>query len=512
MGCFSTVGIMGALITALIVAGFAFANNGILFSPGKLNAQAGALLGGVTSHAEFADHCSLCHAPFWGTDTMNDRCVVCHADVDVQILVPIPLHGELYKSNPKLACRTCHPEHRGPEAPLTDLTNIQFPHTSFGFLLVAHQVKTDGSAFDCKDCHNQSYVPPFDQSVCITCHAQIGAATMQTHTADFGNNCLACHDGLDTYEHTFNHTGVPFTLTGKHVEVPCGQCHPNARTLADLKSAAQDCHSCHQKDDPHQGRLGADCGSCHTPAGWTPAKFDHNLAAFKLAGKHINVTCNACHINHVLQGTPTDCYACHQKDDTHKGRYGTDCSVCHSPDGWKPATVHHDLFTFKLTGRHITVDCASCHLNNDFKGTPTDCYSCHQKKDQHNGRFGRDCSACHTTDGWLPATFDHNLSPFPLTGAHTSLACTQCHKGGIFTGLSTACVACHALPATHAGMSAACTQCHSTSNWTANFNHPGGCGDQNCANHEGATCADCHPANYSTYTCLKCHDSNIPRD
>ena len=511
LGCFTTSGIIAAILTTLIISGFVFASGGMLFSPGVLNAQPGVTLGGVSSHAEIGGQCNLCHSPFWGSATMADRCVTCHSDVTTQWQQPSTLHGLLSQGNPNLACHKCHPDHRGPNASLTNMANVYFPHETFGYSLKAHQRKSDESIFGCTDCHGQSYVAPFGQNVCTTCHQQSDTVFIQVHTLAFGTDCLACHDGIDTYGKGFSHNNQIFKLTGKHTKALCTGCHLNARSLIDLKSAPQDCISCHSKDDNHQGRFGIDCGTCHTPDGWSPALFDHNLSTFKLTGKHVKVTCDNCHINHVFLGTPSDCYSCHAKDDKHNGQFGTNCVACHTPDGWLPATVDHNLFAFQLTGKHTTVLCEDCHINNVFIGTPSDCYSCHKTNDAHKGRFGTNCGACHSTSGWLPATFDHNLSGFPLTGAHVNLACTQCHSGGVFTGLSTECVACHAEPSIHAGMFGTnCAQCHNTSTWAgATFNHPDGC-DGPCLYHEGATCADCHTVNYSSATCTKCHDSNAP--
>jgi hypothetical protein len=510
LGCFTASGLISTILTILILAGFYIVQGGILFSPGPLNAKSGPSLGGVTSHAEIAGQCNLCHTPFWGNATMADRCVVCHTDVAAQWRNPSTLHGVLRKNEPEMTCRTCHPDHRGANASLTDMSNANFPHDSLGYSLLAHQPRSNGSQIGCPDCHAQNYIAPFDQSVCATCHSKIDPVFTQTHLLAFGNDCLACHDGVDSYGHNFDHNKQKFPLTGKHADTLCSSCHLNARNLTDLRSAPQDCYSCHAKDDNHQGRFGTNCGICHTTTGWTPASFDHNLAAFKLDGQHINVACENCHINNVFKGTPTGCYSCHKKDDIHKGHYGTNCAACHTTAGWLPANVDHNLFSFKLTGKHITVACEGCHINGLFKGTPSGCYSCHQKDDNHKGRFGKDCGACHSTNGWKPATFDHNLSGFPLTGAHTALNCTQCHASGNFGGLSPSCAACHAEPSVHAGMFGTdCVQCHNTSNWNASFNHPGGC-DGNCANHAGASCRTCHPVNYSTATCTACHGSNNP--
>jgi hypothetical protein len=34
---------------------------------------------------------------------------------------------------------------------------------------------------------------------------------------------------------------------------------------------------------------------------------------------------------------------------------------------------------------------------------PTDCYSCHAKRDVHRGKFGKDCGRCHTTSTFTTA-------------------------------------------------------------------------------------------------------------
>jgi hypothetical protein len=571
---------MATILTLLIVTGFAIASGGMIFSPGALNAQAGAPqggdgltnaragapIGGIRSHAEIAGKCSLCHAPFWSTSTMADRCVVCHKDVGAQLESKTPLHGTLHQNYPTLTCRDCHPDHKGPISLTTDLSDLGFAHNSFGFLLNTHQTKTDGSAFACADCHGTDYTS-YDQTSCTSCHNQINATFTQSHIIDFGNACLACHDGADTYGKNFDHNTVSFQLSGKHDEVLCNQCHLNDRTSGELKATPEDCVSCHLSKDVHWGRLGPDCGSCHTTTSWGSASYNHNLAAFKLTGQHKIVECTNCHINHVLQGTPIACASCHNTDDVHKGRLGAECDSCHTTGGWTPATYDHNLSAFKLTGMHAITACANCHINHILQGTPTDCQSCHAGQDKHNGQFGADCSSCHSTNAWLPARFDHPRFGFTLTGAHINLTCGQCHSGGGYTGLSTACAACHAEPPNHfgsncsqchstsnwnatfshsgfsmsgahanlacsachtsgsyGGLSASCSschaepanhfgsdcsQCHSTSNWNASFNHPGGC-DGNCANHRNASCADCHPSGYSSATCLKCHSSNNP--
>jgi hypothetical protein len=498
LGCFTTTGILAAVLTALIVSGLAFASGGMLFNAGALNSRAGAILGGVSSHAEIAGQCSLCHAPFWSGITMADRCVTCHTDVAAQWQDPSTLHGVLRQDNPDLSCKNCHPDHRGSDSPLVDLSNTSFPHNSFGFMLTSHKVKTDGSQFGCNDCHGLVYTS-FDKTICSSCHTQTNAAFMQTHTQNFGNDCLACHDGVDSYGPNFTHKGVPFQLTGRHIRVPCGQCHLESRNITDLQTTAQDCNSCHTAKDIHQGRLGTLCGSCHTADGWIPAKFDHNLSTFKLTGKHSPVVCAKCHVNHVLQGTPSNCSACHAAKDIHQGSLGPDCNSCHTTSGWKPSTYDHNLSAYKLTGKHITALCANCHINNIFKGTSSNCYTCHAAKDTHQGNLGTDCSNCHGTTGWKPSTFNHNLSAFKLSGQHVIVSCLNCHPNNIFRGTSSNCNTCHQKDDNHHGQFGTdCGSCHTTGGWKpATFNH-------NLSNFKLT-------GQHVTVACLNCHKNNIFR-
>ena len=69
LGCLTIPGLITALLTVLVVIGVGFIRGGVLFSPGALNAEAGADLGGVASHAELAGRCyclsclflAICH-------------------------------------------------------------------------------------------------------------------------------------------------------------------------------------------------------------------------------------------------------------------------------------------------------------------------------------------------------------------------------------------------------------------------------------------------------------------
>lgn len=516
-GCLTLPGLAAGLLTVLVIAVIGILHGGTLFSPGSLNAESGSLIGAVTSHAEVGGRCSACHAFFWQSYNMADRCVTCHADVATQLNDPTSLHGSQYQKNPNLTCRICHPDHRGASASLTDMSKVNISHDMFGYSLNAHPQQVDGTLFACKTCHVTGYTT-FDQMICAGCHQQINADFMPSHLEAYGQNCLACHDGIDTYGHDFNHDIVAFQLVGKHDQLDCGECHAGARNIADLKATPQDCNSCHAKDDAHRGEFGTGCVDCHTPNGWLPASFDHSLTQFPLTGAHTQINCTQCHTTQAFTALSTACSSCHTDPAVHAGLFHQmTCDQCHTTAIWNPSTFDHSLTRFTLTGAHVQLACTQCHAPAGDIISAT-CAACHDEPDIHAGLFtDMTCEQCHTTISWSPATFDHSSTLFPLTGAHSSLACTSCHIAGEIPRISSSCASCHPEPSYHAGLFAgiSCDQCHRTSAWipaSFNLNHPAQCEEENCINHEGASCRDCHPTNLSTATCLKCHSSNNPGD
>jgi len=421
--------------------------------------------------------CASCHknGVYKGTPT---NCYACHASNDK--------HNGRYGTN----CAVCHTT--------SGWLPASFDHNLSSFKLTGKHI-----GVTCTSCHKNG-VYKGTPSNCYACHA-----SNDKHNGSYGTNCAVCHTTSGWLPASFDHNLSSFKLTGKHIGVTCTSCHKNGV----YKGTPTNCYACHASNDKHNGSYGTNCASCHTTSGWLPASFDHNLSSFKLTGKHIGVSCTSCHINGVYKGTPTTCYACHASNDKHNGSLGTNCASCHTTSGWLPATFDHNLSSFKLTGKHIGVSCTNCHINGVYKGTPTTCFACHASKDAHNGSLGTNCASCHTTSGWLPASFDHNLSIFKLTGAHLNVQCTNCHANGVYKGTPTACSACHAEPSFHAGFfGTACAQCHTTSNWNAGYPNHKTYDGINPVNHQGASCKDCHAVNVGSFSCLKCHDSNKPNN
>jgi hypothetical protein len=435
LGCLGGSGIIGGLITAAaILIMFAF-SDGAMFSPGKLNAIEGELpKDGVLSHADLVSECAACHTAFWDEQRMQDRCLVCHVEVETELTDPGSMHTSFVASN---TCRLCHPEHRGVAAPLTDFYLVDFAHDSVGFSLQSHRIEMANHQVDCRSCHPQS-VRRFDVEDCQRCHLQIDEVGMRLHIANFASTCIGCHDGVDRYGADFDHETTRYPLQGKHLEVACVDCHENATSVSDLQAAPHECVACHLEADIHEGRLGSNCAQCHTPSDWNTATIDHALTGFPLIGAHAELTCQSCHVANQWTGLETTCYGCHAEQDEHDGRYGTRCEACHQETAWSDVTFDHNLSAFPLTGAHATLSCESCHLDAEFTPLPTACAACHTDPAYHAGLFSADCSACHSTSAWRPASFNLPHS-FPL-GHGGGAACSTCHPNSLS---AYTCYGCH---------------------------------------------------------------------
>jgi len=81
----------------------------------------------------------------------------------------------------------------------------------------------------------------------------------------------------------------------------CRSCHfspdEDGTIHQEFSALPSDCGSCHQ--DVHNRQFeetgGTNCRRCHDAVDWSARKFDHDLTAFKLEGKHEGVACGKCH-------------------------------------------------------------------------------------------------------------------------------------------------------------------------------------------------------------------------
>ncbi|RMF46089.1 MAG: hypothetical protein D6755_07090 [Anaerolineae bacterium] len=478
---------LSIVVFAIIGAMFYLQRNRI-FSPGPLSAQskAGVTLGGFGSHADFESQCDTCHRPL--DSTLAAACLSCHENVQTQITSQSGAHGRL--PDPQ-TCRTCHHEHRGRDYDMTAAARKAYDHELTTFSLVRHQVDYQARPMQCTACHRESDFAP-QAALCQDCHQQADAAFIEQHTRDFGQPCLACHDGLDTLA-AFDHAQTAFPLEGKHADAQCSDCHTDtaAHVAADARPGSTtafqglsaDCNACHAEPDAHRGMFNTDCASCHTPQGWTPALLDGQPfshvenAGFSLIRHRKNadgspLTCNACHQQNLDTFDTASCTTCHTTLDAafmqpHLQQFGQNCTSCH--DGVDRMRNFDHANVFVLDGRHADIQCQACHKDQTFRGTPSECVQCHQEPEIHRGSFGLHCQSCHTSKAWTPAALRYHA--FPLDhGRKAPSDCLTCHET---TYTEYTCYTCHEhQPAqitqshTQAGISLQdlpdCTRCHPT--------------------------------------------------
>jgi hypothetical protein len=389
-----------------------------------------------------------------------------------------------------------------------------------GALIEAHAREAN----DCKACH-EAFDKSSQNRLCLECHKDVGGDLDQglgLHGRigqGAESECRACHtdhkgadaDIVGLVAESFDHGRTDFALEGQHAAVSCSGCHEEDKRRREAESS---CVACHGGDDPHEGRLGEECESCHQAAGWREATFDHATTKFPLEGLHVETPCASCHPQQRFGKTSTTCVSCHRVDDAHRGRLGPKCADCHSPAGWKKGGFDHGKETrFALTGRHATAKCNTCHESDPKKvKLERHCVSCHRPDDDHRGLRGDRCDNCHDARAWKPARFDHAAkTKYALRGAHAKVACDLCHVGKMHVDKTpVACGECHKSVDVHAGsLGKKCESCHGEESWRGRirFDH-----DLTkfplLALHKLASCEDCHVSKRfveAETSCVACH-------
>lgn len=481
-----------ALILAVGTARGSFAQ----FSPGELS-RAHRQLEGM-------NNCLQCHET--GKEISGRKCLTCHNEIRSALERKRGFHFNV-SSQP---CVSCHKEHLGRDAQTVVFDRTTFDHARTGFVRTGKH-----GTIRCEECHTTKLLQ--DAAVkalvqktgretflglgtaCINCHEDRHAKTVRTE-------CQSCHStSAWSPAPTFDHSQTDFALTGKHATVVCSKCHTSlerketGRPVLFATKSFGDCAPCHAS--PHSASFSQQsCRSCHSTEGWnvrtSAGRFNHDLTAFPLVGKHAVVACEKCHKTGTsrsgssLKLAHNACRDCHV--DPHRGdflvRFNSRCESCHTPFGFVPATftvAAHGSARFPLTGAHAAVLCEDCHVRGDdgrrvFRFVDVRCEVCH--RDRHGGQFAqemkeRSCDACHSTTDWRPETFDHAKTKFPLGGKHASVTCAACHRvkkvGGFdvaqYKGTDMRCESCH--EDRHVSQfaingSTDCGRCHQAQGWT----------------------------------------------
>ncbi|MDE2596052.1 MAG: cytochrome C [Sphingomonadales bacterium] len=472
-------------------------------------------------HARLESSCDSCHSSF-RKEAQNAKCNACHRGVAADIAGGTHFHGRFGPARGG-ACKSCHSDHKGRGFALIQLNRASFNHAFTDFPLTGAHARAT-----CAGCHGNSHDYRGVPRDCASCHAR-----KDPHRGQLGRACQNCHTTTAWKPiQGFNHASTGFGLTGAHRSLGCLSCHAGQR----WKGLGTGCAACHAKDDAHHGSRGSNCAQCHSTASWGSATFDHASTGFPLNGGHAEAACASCHgAGNANKHPARSCFACHARDDVHKGQNGTDCASCHTSRGWKQTSFDHDRMTdFPLKGAHRTAFCEGCHVQPPkVAKPPVTCIGCHAADDKHKGDNGTDCARCHTESAWKSVNFNHDtMTRFPLQGAHARAKCEACHTApGQKTRLAVECASCHAKDDVHAGkLGRDCARCHSSAAWAGQvrFDHDlgrfpltgkhralqcAGCHADKTFASKGVACQDCHADKHHAGTlgspsqCRSCHNA-----
>jgi hypothetical protein len=462
----------------------------------------------IQGHADVEAECAACHKRF-DRGAQNGLCLECHEDVGTDVDAGAGFHGKSSDVDDS-ACATCHTDHEGRNADILGLNEATFDHEFTDFELLGKHLEAE-----CAGCHEPDDKHRDAPGECIDCHRED-----DVHKGNLGTECADCHNPSDWTDSAFDHDTTDFPLTGKHRDVECGDCHEDQAH----ENTPTTCFACHAEDDAHDGRSGEQCENCHNPSDWLDTSFDHSSNTdFPLEGRHAELTCSDCHSEDPWDDViDMGCVSCHLEDDSHDGKNGTDCAACHATEAWEKPFFDHDNATeFALNGAHAEAACADCHVEPIFEASPdTECASCHLEDEVHDGTLGEQCDECHNETAWIDAPFfDHDLSNFPLLGAHDNAECDACHETQLFGDTSTECVSCHLEDDSHEGaFEDRCESCHNPVAWDLwLFDHNVQTAFALAGAHVEVACNDCHRSPLATMRttgdhCGDCHRTDDIHD
>ena len=285
----------------------------------------------------------------------------------------------------------------------------------------------------------------------------------------------------------FEELVMPGDLIEGHakLESECATCHLSFSEEGESQLCA-DCHTEVGQDilmrrGFHGRRPEArdqECRSCHTDHVGREADiiqldretFIHADTDFPLNGAHAILPCATCHADgEKFREAPSECVDCHEEDEPHEERLGQNCAACHTETDWSEVReFDHSETRFALDGTHKEVACAACHAGEIYTELPMACIGCHRIQDVHEGSLGEKCETCHSLTKWTDVRFDHDRdTKFPLTFAHETVQCKDCHTTNAYEeSPGTDCAACHLNDDPHQGqLGEACETCHNPAGW-----------------------------------------------
>lgn len=410
--------------------------------------------------------------------TSSKKCKSCHQKKSFRIgkLDCVNCHPDPHKSQLGSKCDRCH-------TPEVKFAKIQFDHARS----TAFPLEGLHAPLSCDKCHAQKNYRMPDKR-CVACHGD-----KEPHKGKLGPGCESCHTpnkGATRFSHE---SMTRFARTGQHLKADCGLCHrtpsvegppklgwgkaePQGELDKTFPLLGKKCAECHA--DPHEGRNGAACESCHVTDSFKNVQASvHDTGPFRLRGVHASLPCQGCHDGkRILAGNGEACQLCHRDDDAHRNALGPMCGDCHHQTDWLPARFSHAQTGFALRGVHRTALCRDCHGLGSYQGLPTECEGCHHRdaarvsEPRHTPEL-LPCDRCHQEAGFIPVRSFHDA--FPLKGQHRQLGCTHCHPAS-YAGTPSTCVSCHltryqdpTLTPDHRaqGFGTGCEDCHTPTGW-----------------------------------------------
>ena len=259
--------------------------------------------------------CQECHEGFGTDDEVRwladggaelpvrdpDTCVACHEDV----------HEGQFADGPFAdgSCLQCH-------------RRTAFKPAAFD--IVMHErcdfpLRGGHEAVGCDRCHvvpegGTARLFTSTASECAACHVDVHGGLFDRDDlplrVEGKSGCARCHTE-DSFAGTpgapiaFDHaTWADYPLQGAHERAACDGCHVVARgrdfgsvTFGTVRGTT--CSACHE--DVHIGQFAldgvTDCERCHVVADtFAELVFDHDDTSFPLDTRHVNVSCEACHM------------------------------------------------------------------------------------------------------------------------------------------------------------------------------------------------------------------------
>lgn len=228
--------------------------------------------------------CKLCHKEDFTKNIPHETCASCHKDFH---------DGQFYKNGLNTDCASCHTVQ---SFSISHYTIEQ--HQSGTFPLTgAHE------ATACSACHLKESKWTFTNlpEKCVGCHQDVHGGYINQQY-DPNQNCTVCHQTDSWQNIQFDHSKTGYQLKGAHSKQACMNCHglttnETGHPYKHFNYKKSNCTDCHNNVHGNQFEINGitNCVSCHGFENWKAIFFNHDSTAFKLEGKHKEVSCGKCH-------------------------------------------------------------------------------------------------------------------------------------------------------------------------------------------------------------------------